>query len=230
MFLPLYDKNPLRVIPFQIVTCSIILACCLVFALQQWVGEERAQAMLLSYGLLPALLFDHRELTPDLAIIPAELTLFSALFLHAGWMHLIGNMAFLWVFGDNVEDSMGHWRFLLFYLLCGLSGSVLHALFQVDSVSPLIGASGAVSGVMAAYLVLHPRVKILLLVLLKVPIMLPAYLLIGIWLILQIYPLVSSDEGNVAWWAHIGGFVCGAILVPFFRRETVPLFDRGTPH
>jgi membrane associated rhomboid family serine protease len=152
------------------------------------------------------------------------------MFLHVGWMHLIGNMAFLWVFGDNVEDSMGHWRFVLFYLACGMIASLTHALAQSDSISPLIGASGGVSGIIGAYLMLHPRVKVMVLVLMRIPIRLPAYWIICFWIGLQVFSIVTGVEGDTAWWAHIGGLIAGAIMIPFFKRDSVPLFDRGTRH
>ena len=116
MFLPLHDRNPLKVIPFQIVTLALILLCTVVFLYQQILPGDQQQALALSFGMLPAVLFEHRELAPELMVLPAEMTLLSSMFLHSGWMHLISNMAFLWVFGDNVEDSMGHWRFFIVLL------------------------------------------------------------------------------------------------------------------
>ena len=230
MLLPLHDKNPLRVIPFQLVTISLIVLCVVVFLYQQVLPGEQEQALLLSFGMLPAVLFDQRELAPGLAVLPAELTLLSSMFLHLNWMHLIGNMAFLWVFGDNVEDSMGHWRFVVFYIACGMIASFTHALAQSDSISPLIGASGGVSGLIGAYLMLHPRVKIIVLVMMKLPLRLPAYWIIGFWIGLQIFSIVTGVGGGTAWWAHIGGLVAGAVMIPFFKDESVPLFDRGTQH
>ena len=230
MFLPLHDQNPLKVIPFQLITCCIIAVCVVVFLYQQFLPAEQQQAQILSFGLLPAVLFDHRVLVPELAILPSELTLLSSMFLHSGWMHLFGNMAFLWVFGDNVEDSMGHWRFLLFYCACGVLASLTHAFTGSESISPLIGASGAVSGVLAAYLLLHPRVKVIILVLMRLPLRLRAYWIIGAWIGLQVYNIATGTGGHVAWWAHIGGFVAGAIMLPFFPSGSVPLLDRGTKH
>ena len=224
MFLPLHDQNPLKVIPFQLITCCIIAVCVLVFLYQQFLPAEQQQAQILSFGLLPAVLFDHRVLAPELALLPSELTLLSSMFLHSGWMHLFGNMAFLWVFGDNVEDSMGHWRFLLFYCACGVLASLTHAFAGSESISPLIGASGAVSGVLAAYLLLHPRVKVIILVLMRLPLRLRAYWIIGAWIGLQVYNIATGAGGHVAWWAHIGGFVTGLILIPFFKLERVKLF------
>jgi len=230
MFLPLHDQNPLRVIPFQIVTFSLILLCVGVFLYQQYLPDEQEQALVVSFGMLPAVLFDHRQLAPELVVLPAELTLLSSIYLHGGWLHLIGNMAFLWVFGDNVEDSMGHWRFLVFYCACGMFASFTHALVEVDSITPLIGASGGVSGVLGAYLMLHPRVRVILLVFLKLPLLLPAYLMIGFWIGLQVFNIVFAGDDNTAWWAHIGGFITGAVMIPFFKHSSVPLFDRGVQH
>ena len=181
---------------------------------------------MLSFGMLPAVLLDHRQLASELVVLPAELTLVSSMFLHVNWMHLIGNMAFLWVFGDNVEDSMGHGRFLLFYLLCGLFASLAHALADTQSISPLVGASGAIAGVLGAYLMLHPRVKVIVLVGLRIPLRLRAYWVIGFWLGLQFYFVATDAGGNTAWWAHIGGFVTGVMLIPFLKSPAIPLFDR----
>ncbi len=230
MFLPFHDQNPLRIIPFQLVTCILIVICVAVFIYQQALPDPRDDALLLSFGMLPAVLFDYRVLSPELVMLPAEVTLLSSVFLHSGWMHLIGNMAFLWVFGDNVEDSMGHWRFLLFYCACGIFASLAHAVAQSDSISPLIGASGAVAGILGAYLMLHPRVKIWVFVMLRIPLRMPAYLIIGAWVGLQAFNILTGAGGNTAWWAHLGGFIAGIILIPFFKYDSVPLFDRGTPH
>ncbi len=212
------------------VTFAVILVNLLVFLYQQTLSGEQGQALLMSFGMLPAVLFEHRQLAPELAVLPAELTLLSSMFLHGGWMHLLGNMAFLWVFGDNVEDSMGHRRFLVFYCACGMFASLSHAFAEAGSVSPLVGASGGISGVLGAYLVLHPRVKILTLVLMKLPLRLPAFLMIGLWAGFQVFNVVSGAGNNTAWWAHIGGFVAGVTMIPFFKRDSVPLFDRGARH
>ncbi len=230
MFIPLHDKNPLRIIPFQVVTLSVIGLCTLVFLYQQILPELQQQEMMLSYGMLPAVLFDERMLAPELIVLPAELTLLSSMFLHNGWLHFIGNMTFLWVFGDNIEDCMGHWRYLLFYALCGVAASLAHALAEAHSISPLVGASGAISGVLAAYLLLHPRVKVVVLLMGRLPLRLPAYLIIGAWIGLQVFNVVTGVGGSTAWWAHIGGFVAGALLLPLFKDASVPYFDRGTHH
>jgi membrane associated rhomboid family serine protease len=143
------------------------------------------------------------------------------MFLHGGWFHLIGNMWFLWVFGNNVEDSMGRVRYLVFYLLCGLAAAASQTLVNPGSAIPMVGASGAISGVMGAYIVLYPRVRVHMLVFLGIfitRIVVPAYLMLGYWFLLQIIGGgLASGEGGVAFWAHAGGFVTGALLIYVFR-------------
>ncbi len=135
-------------------------------------------------------------------------------------------MLFLWVFGDNIEDAMGHLRFIMFYLMCGIFAALLHSWLNPASDMPLVGASGAVAGVIAAYLILHPRVKVWVLALWRIPIKITAAWALGIWLGWQFASLLLKSEENVAWWAHIGGFVAGATLILFMRRRGVVLFDR----
>jgi membrane associated rhomboid family serine protease len=178
MFLPLKDHNPLKIISFQVVTVSIIAACAAVFLWQMSLAEGPGELFILGYGTIPAVLFNVRALTPDLVRVPAELTLITSMFLHGSWWHLIGNMLYLWVFGDNVEGSMGHRRFVAFYLITGVAATLAHAAIDPQSATPVVGASGAISGVMGAYLVLHPRVKVLALVFNRIPLRLPAYVLL----------------------------------------------------
>ncbi len=233
MLLPLKDSNPLRVIPFQLVTIGLIAACVVTFLWQISLPQEAGIDAILSFGLIPAVLFDYGELPPDLAIIPASATVITSMFMHADWIHLGGNMLYLWVFGDNIEDSMGHVKFLIFYLLCGIAAALAHGLSDPDSISPLIGASGAVSGVLGAYLLLHPRVRVIVLLFYRIPLPLPAFIVLGGWVALQVYSvyldgsLPAGDEGGTAWWAHIGGFAAGMVLIPLMKRKDVPLFDRG---
>ena len=230
MFLPLYDENPLRVVPFQIVTATLIAICILVFLWQQSLNEDQIRSAHLSFGAIPAVVIGAAALSTDHVHIPRGLTIVTSIFLHASWMHLIGNMLFLWVFGDNIEDAIGHVRFVFFYLACGMFATAIHALSEPASTSPLIGASGAVTGVLGAYLILHPRVKILIIAFNRIPLRLPAYLLLGIWLGSQLTYAVLGTNPGVAWWAHIGGFTAGAILVIPLRRKPVPLFDRREIH
>lgn len=181
--LPLKDDNPLKRIPFQFETVPFMAVCIAVFLWQLSLGEGQDRAVL-SYGAIPSVLFGFQDLAPQLAVLPAPRTLITSTFLHGGWMHLIDNMLFLWVFGDNVEDSMGHGRFIVFYLVCGILASLAHALSNAQSVSPLIGASGAISGVLGAYLVLHPKARVLIFVG-YIPIRLPAVVVLSLWIGLQ---------------------------------------------
>jgi membrane associated rhomboid family serine protease len=159
--------------------------------------------------------------------IGEEATLLTYMFFHADVFHLVGNMLFLWVFGDNVEDAMGHLRFLVFYLACGVFAALFHSWMLPDSDLPLIGASGAVAGVIAAYLMLHPRVRVWVLAFKVIPLRITAALALGVWIALQVVMIAMPDMGPVAWWAHIGGLIAGAVLIVFMRRPGVPLFDRG---
>ena len=229
MFIPLKDDNQLRLIPFQVVTVSIIAACIGVFFWQLSLSGQAAEHVFISFGTIPSVLFESQELPAEYAVLPAYLTLVTSMFLHAGWLHLGGNMLYLWVFGDNVEDSMGHFRFILFYLLCGIAAALAHGIANANSFEPMVGASGAISGVLGAYLVMHPRVRVLVLAFHWLPLRLPAYIVLGGWIVLQLFNLyvegsASPDgQGGVAWWAHVGGFVAGIILVQLLRRRDIPL-------
>lgn len=225
--IPLRDDNPTDITP--VVTIGIVVACVLVFFWQISHTPEGQQAIAYGLGLVPAVLFTDARLPPELARVPAELTIFTSMFLHGGWMHLIGNMLYLWIFGNNVEDAMGHGRFVVFYLLCGLAAAMAQAIPNPDSTIPMIGASGALAGVLGAYLLLHPSARVMVVIPLGFffPVLyLPAALLLGMWFLLQIFSsmTVPSDEGGVAWFAHIGGFVAGVVLIPFFKHRKVPLF------
>ncbi len=230
MFIPLHDDNTLKAIPFQYVTVSIIALNVLVFILEVG-GLDQGEVA--SLGLTPRALFDTSSLlSPESATtnaIPLAVgaTLLTYMFLHANIFHLAGNMIFLWVFGDNVEDAMGHVRFLFFYLACGVFAGLLHAWMAPDSGLPLIGASGAVAGVIAAYLMLHPRVGVWVLAFKVIPLRITAGLALGVWIAMQIAMIAVADTGPTAWWAHIGGLMAGAVLILFLRRPGVPLFDTG---
>src|SRR3546814_7189725 len=171
--------------------------------------------------MIPAVLFETRHRSPDLYRVPAEATLLTSIFLHGGWMHLIGNMLFLWIFGDNVEDAMGHGRYLLFYLLCGVAGSLAHAAVNPDSVQPVVGASGAISGVMGAYLMLHPRVKVLVLALFRISVHLPAYIVLGSYFLLQILYVTTGTGWNRSEERRVGKecvSVCSSRWAPFLLK------------
>jgi membrane associated rhomboid family serine protease len=230
MLLPVYDRNPLRIIPFQFMTMSLVAVTALIFLWETGLSEAMLERAVLVYGMIPSVLLGTDQLDPQLAPMAPSVTLLTSIFLHGDWMHLIGNMLFLWVFGDNIEDSMGHWRFLLFYLLCGAAAGLAQAAAMPDAQEPTVGASGAVAGVLGAYIVLHPKVKILVLAMNWFPLYLPAYFVLALWIATQVASVLFGIGGQVAWWAHIGGFIAGAILVVPFRDKRVPLFDRGVPH
>ena len=215
MFLPLHDSTTLKVIRFQTIT-GIIIAINLVMIIytSSILGGINNTSLATSFGAVPALLTNFKVLPANLDIIPEPATLLTYMFLHANWMHFIGNMAFLWVFADNVEDAFGHVGFIVFFIICGIAAALAHTAISPHSQSPLIGASGAVSGVMAAYLVLFPKARVWVLLFLKFPIPVPAYLALIGWFALQVVSsmLPQSGDAVVAWWAHIGGFILGGAI------------------
>jgi membrane associated rhomboid family serine protease len=228
MFVPLHDENTLKSIRFQWVTILLIARNVLIYFLETARLDEVAIA---GFAIVPKELFDTSLLPIPVEQVgpqfPERLTLLTYMFFHGDILHLAGNMLFLWVFGDNVEDAMGHLKFLLFYLACGVFGGLVHAWIDPTSEIPLIGASGAVAGVIAAYLVLHPRVRVWVLALKAIPLRISAAFALGLWILMQIVMVLVPQVGPVAWWAHIGGLIAGAVLVVFLRRPGVPLFDRG---
>ena len=228
MFIPLYDSNNLKHIKLQWVTWSLIVINTLVWLVTGFAGNdsEFTNATFLGLGYIPSVVNDIAELPPSLVMVPEDATYITYSFLHGDILHLGSNMLFLWVFGDNVEDALGHIKFLIFYFLCAAAGAFAHGLLLPDSDGPLIGASGAVAGVIAAYLILHPRVRIWVLVLGRIPLPLPAYIPLLFWVGTQLFMVVTDLGGEVSWGAHIGGMVAGAILVLFLRRSGVPLLDR----
>jgi membrane associated rhomboid family serine protease len=230
MFIPLYDDNPLRRIATPIVTRALIVVSVSIFVLfESGFVFDAQMASVGLFGVIPAEFHLGGGLRSELVALPESLTLVTYMFFHGGWMHLIGNMLFLWVFGDNVEDDMGHARYLAFYLLCGTAGGIAHALANPTSEAPLIGASAAIAGTLSAYVILHPRVKLWVLVLGRIPVKISAMWAIGAWILFQFVNLFMALDKETAHWAHIGGLAAGAVLVPFMRRPDVPLFDRGTP-
>ena len=228
VFLPLKDDNPLKVISFQFSTVTLIVINILAFMWQDAYGEPRLTEIAMSAGIIPQSLLGGGKLPAELALLPPEATLITYMFLHGDWWHLAGNMLFLWVFGDNVEDAMGSLRFIVFYLLVGVAAGLAHAYANLGSPVPLIGASGAIGGVVGAYLMLYPRVRMWSLAFMRIPLKLPAYLVIGAWFATQVFFLLGGIEDGTAWWAHIGGFVAGVFLVVIFKRADQPLFG-GAP-
>lgn len=225
-FIPIHDTNPLRHIGRPWGTWALIAANCAIFSLSLG-NNEAIQSSAISFGLIPAIFNDSAVLPADYLAIPDGLTLLTYAFLHGDIWHLCGNMVFLWVFADNIEDALGHYRFLAFYCLSAIGAGYVHVLAAPVSEVPVIGASGAVAAVVAAYLMLHPFVKVWVLALGRIPLRIAAVWPLGFWALFQVYEVSTSERGEIAWWTHIGGFICGAILVLILRRSGVKLFDRG---
>jgi membrane associated rhomboid family serine protease len=224
--IPLHDLNPTTRKP--IVTVALIVTCVLVFLWQSSLGPRQEAAVVYSFGFIPAVLFTDASLPAELVRVPAAMTLLTSMFLHGGFMHLAGNMLYLWVFGNNIEDSMGHGRFLLFYLLCGVAAAFAQALPDPSSEIPMIGASGAISGVLGAYLVLFPHARVHVLIPFGFLLLhtIRAGWLLGFWFVFQLASglLSSSAEGGVAFWAHVGGFVAGMALIFVMRDRRRPIW------
>jgi membrane associated rhomboid family serine protease len=231
MFVPLCDTdNAIQRIRFPFVTWLLIGTHVAVFTTFQSglvFDQALARAFDVVFGVIPVELTTSRQVIPETAIIPESLTLFTYMFLHGGWFHLGGNMLFLWTFGDNVEDAVGHWRYLVFYLVCGVSGALVHVLTHPSSVRPLVGASGAVAGLVMAYLLLHPRVRLWCLVAGRFPLHIDARFALSGWVATQVFFALQMADDGVAWWAHIGGIVAGGVLIVFMRLPGVPLLDQG---
>lgn len=219
--IPLRDVIPSRTRP--LVTVALIAVNAAVFLQQQALPEDELKRFVYTWGLVPVQF--------------SWVAVFTSMFLHADWMHVIGNLLFLWIFGDNVEDRLGHGRFLVFYLLCGAVAAMLQVAFNPASAIPMVGASGAIAGVLGAYLVMFPHSRILTLVPIFVFVQIievPALLFLGLWFLLQLMSGVgslgqSADMGGIAFWAHAGGFAAGLVAVWFFKRperQRVEWWDR----
>ena len=220
MFFPVRDENPSGTFP--LVTVALIVANVLVFLYEKSLGES-ASAFILTYGVVPA-----RVIGSGAAVPPggagAYFPFLTAMFLHGGFWHLAGNMWLLWLAGDNIEDRIGHGAFILFYLVAGVAASAAHVMLSGPTPVPMIGASGAIAGVLGAYLVCFPRAKVVMFVwvfILVTFIRIPASILIGLWLAGQILSAMMSDPAapGIAWWAHIGGFAAGAVLILFWPKR-----------
>jgi membrane associated rhomboid family serine protease len=225
--IPLKDDTPSALKPY--VTISLIVASCSVFLWQRTLDVAASRRAVAALGAIPAVLLTDARLPVDLQWIPRYASLFTYMFLHGGWLHLLGNLLYLWIYGDNVEGCMGHARYLVFYCLCGIAAIYAQALSEPESAYPIIGASGAISGVLGAYLLLLPRAKVLTLVLLPffvTTVRLPAMLLLLLWFAVQLVSDWGGHAGgaSVAFRAHIGGFLAGMLLAPLLKRGDVPLF------
>jgi len=210
--IPLKDDNPRTIIPF--INVSLIIVNVLVFFYEISLGPQ-LEGFIKEYGAIPGYIVQGQNLE----------TLFTSMFLHGGFYHLGGNMLYLWIFGDNIENYLGHFRYIIFYLTCGLLAALAHIIFSQISEVPMVGASGAISGVLGAYLIKYPRARVLVLI----PIFfflttrrVSALFILGFWFILQLFSGITSTGirgGGIAFWAHVGGFVAGAILINFFSKR-----------
>jgi membrane associated rhomboid family serine protease len=234
--IPYKDENPAELTP--IVTVGIIVVNVLAWVLVQGAGsnDEALAASVCQLGLIPGELL--RTVPPGTAVpigaglhcvlsaAPHWSTVLTSMFMHGGWIHLLGNMWFLWIFGNNIEDAMGHARFAVFYLVCGVIAALTQVLVDPHSAVPMVGASGAISGVMGAYVLLFPRVRVHTLVWLGffvTTVTLPAYLMLGYWFVYQLLlgtvGVLAQVEGGTAFWAHIGGFLAGMALIKLFATQ-----------
>jgi len=221
LFIPIRDDAPTVCTPY--VTIGIIVTNCLIFLFSYMQGLEYFTMTTYQFGFIPVELTQAVELTPQIPASP-YLTMFTSMFMHGGWMHLIGNMLFLWIYGNNIEDYFGPVKFLLFYLVSGLAAIALFTVFGPSSEIPLVGASGAIAGLMGAYLVLHPKAKITVLIIyfLIQFVHLPAKVVIGIWFAIQLFMSFTGNTsgGGVAYLAHVGGFVFGWLILKMLVKIT----------
>jgi membrane associated rhomboid family serine protease len=218
--IPISDDNPARLTP--VVTWTFILACVAVFFWQLSLGQAGDEAAIYAFGFTPRDFFLRGS-------SGAWLTLFTSMFLHGGFLHLGGNMLYLWIFGNNVEDAMGHGRYLLFYLTCGVAAALAQAFAEPDLATPMVGASGAISGVLAAYVLIYPHIRVTVVIplgFLLYPTKVSAIYVVGFWFILQLFSALITQPGapGTAWWAHVGGFAAGIVLTPLLSN--FPLFGR----
>ena len=226
--IPLHDDNPTSIRP--VVTIGLMAACIFVFVWMMGRGEQELAAVFYALGFIPAVWFGTATLPQELNAISPSLSMLTSMFIHGGFWHLVGNMLYLWIFGNNVEDAMGHVRFTVFYLLCGVVAALTQAYQDPASSIPMVGASGAIGGVLGAYFLLHPLARVLVVVPLGVifwTIRVPAYFVLGVWFIFQILlgGNATGEGGGVAYWAHIGGFVAGVGFLFVFKRKGVPVWD-----
>ena len=224
--IPLRDDNPSELRP--VVSVALLVVCVVVFLWQAGLDARGLERVFFSLGAIPAVLTGDVRLDPQLVRVPAWLSVFTSMFVHGGWFHLAGNMLYLWIFGDNVEDAFGHLRFAAFYAACGAMAVAAQVMPDPHSQVPMVGASGAVSGVLAAYLLLYPRARVLVAIPLGFYLdvrRLPAVIVLVLWFVIQLASsLLGDGREGVAFRAHVGGFVAGMLLTPVLRRPGIPLF------
>ena len=232
---PLRDDNPTTITP--VVTWALIAVNVAVFLYQVSLPPGAAQIFVFQFGAIPSVVLGVKKLPGQFAVIPPVASVFTSMFLHGGWMHLLGNMWFLWIFGNNIEEAMGHVRYLAFYLICGLLASAAHVLTNPGSAIPSIGASGAIAGALGAYIMLYPRARVYTLIFLGFFVRLmyiPAGVILGFWILFQFISgsvmIRSQNMGGVAFWAHVGGFIAGVLLVGLFKKRGVRFFNPPRYH
>lgn len=224
--IPISDDNPVRLTP--VVNWALILACILAYVWEVRLGPGLGGAFI-QYGFTPKSLMSPPLTPADETGWSALTNIFTSMFLHGGILHLAGNMLYLWIFGNNIEDAMGHARYTLFYFLCGIAAALTMAFMDPSSTTPMIGASGAISGVLGAYMLLYPRAPVTVIIPLGIifyPFRVSAVWVVGIWFVMQLFSaaLSNPDSPGVAWWAHVGGFAAGLLLTPFLKSSHVPFF------
>ncbi len=223
MFFPISDENPSKNKPL---ITYILLGLCIFFFVLQYLSQMNIE-IFLNYGFIPSNFFNSNF------SFESYFPVFSSMFLHGSLAHIAGNMLYLWIFGDNVEDSMGRIRFIIFYLSCGVIAALTQGFVDPSSNIPMVGASGAIAGVLGAYLLLYPRanVKCLFFIIIIIQMVrIPAFIVLGFWIFGQFFsaPFSLESEGGTAYFAHIGGFIAGMILIPFFKKKEIKLFNNKT--
>jgi membrane associated rhomboid family serine protease len=224
--IPIYDNDPLEKSHRAYVTFVLIALNIAIYAVQDAASDSTSTWLLVNFALFPVAVIGDAVTG---GFMPPSFSLVTYMFLHGGWMHVLLNMLFLWVFADNIEDALGHGRFLAFYLLCGIAGGAAHMLAAPQSNVPLVGASGAIAGVIAAYLMIRPCAKITVLLFGFIPVRLASYWVLGFWILSQVWHVFNLEKGDTAWWAHVGGLVAGAVLVTIIRPAGVVLFECMRP-
>ena len=234
LIIPIRDDSVMRRPP--VFTYGVICACGAVFLWELGLSPRGLTSFSFSFGMIPAVLFGHAELPSRLAIVPAWATVLTSMFVHGGWLHLLGNMLYLWLFGRGVESAIGSIRFSVLYMVSGVAAAMTQASTNSMAEVPMIGASGAIAGALGAYLILHPRANVILFIWIFIFVRLvsvPAVLLLALWFATQLVSALaaSPDEPGVAFWAHVGGFVAGLVLVFLLRGRDVALFQaqRSSP-
>jgi membrane associated rhomboid family serine protease len=220
--IPIYDNDPLEKSHRAYVTFALIALNIAIFSFQDAASDKVSTQILLNFALFPVAVSGEAVTG---GFFPPSLTIVTYMFLHGGWLHVLLNMLFLFVFGDNIEDAIGRGRYLAFYLLCGMAGGAAHTLAAPQSNIPLVGASGAIAGIIAAYMMIRPCARITVLIFGFIPIRLASYWVLGFWIVTQVWHVFSLEKSDTAWWAHVGGLAAGAILIIVMRPAGVRLFE-----